>query len=140
MPQQRGRGLSQAEWLALCLISEGPTHGFAIAGLLAQDGSLGHVWHVQKTVIYRAVRGLEHLGLITVSPKQPNRLGPEKAQLQVTPDGRQAAEDGCAGQPAITGISAQNCWSSLPCWTGQGLIPGICCGRSAASSPRSLLR
>ena len=92
MPQQRGRGLSQAEWLALCLISEGPTHGFAIAGLLAQDGSLGHVWHVQKTVIYRAVRRLAHLGLITVSPKQPNRLGPEKAQLQVTPDGRQAAE------------------------------------------------
>ena len=92
MPQQRGRGLSQAEWLALCLLSEGPTHGFAIAGLLAQDGSLGHVWHVQKTVIYRAVRRLEHLGLIMVSPKQPNRLGPEKAQLQVTPDGRQAAE------------------------------------------------
>jgi hypothetical protein len=61
--------------------SIGPTHGFAIAGLLAHDGSLGQVWHVQKTVVYRAVRRLEHLSLITVSPKQPNRLGPEKAQL-----------------------------------------------------------
>ena len=36
MPQQRGPGLSLAEWLVLCLISEGPTHGFAIACLLAR--------------------------------------------------------------------------------------------------------
>jgi hypothetical protein len=31
MPQQRGPGLSLAEWLVLCLVSERPTHGFAIA-------------------------------------------------------------------------------------------------------------
>jgi DNA-binding PadR family transcriptional regulator len=92
MPQQRGRILSLAEWLVLCLINEGPTYGFAIAGLLAHDGSLGQVWHVQKTVIYRAARRLEHLGLITVSEKQPNSLGPDRAQLQVTAEGRQAAE------------------------------------------------
>ena len=91
MPQQRGRGLSLAEWLVLCLISEGPTHGFAIAGLLAQDGSLGQVWHVDKPVIYRAARRLEYLGLITVSEKQPSRLGPARIQLQATPAGRQAA-------------------------------------------------
>jgi DNA-binding PadR family transcriptional regulator len=92
MPQQRGQRLSLAEWLVLCLISEGPTHGFAIAGLLAQDGSLGQVWHVRKTVVYRAAQRLERLGLITVSEKQPSRLGPARAQLQVTPEGRQAAE------------------------------------------------
>ena len=54
MLQPRGRGLSLADGLVLCLISEGPTHGFAIAGLLARDGSLGRVWHVQKPVVYRA--------------------------------------------------------------------------------------
>jgi DNA-binding PadR family transcriptional regulator len=43
MPQQRGPGLSLAEWLVLSLISEGPTHGFAIATLLAKDGGLGQV-------------------------------------------------------------------------------------------------
>jgi DNA-binding PadR family transcriptional regulator len=92
MPQQRGRGLSLAEWLVLCLVSEGPTYGLAIAGVLAQDGSLGQVWYVHKTQVYRAVRRLEYLGLITISEKQPSKLGPDRAQMQVTPEGRQAAE------------------------------------------------
>jgi DNA-binding PadR family transcriptional regulator len=91
MPQQRRAGLSLAEWLVLCLVSEGPTHGFAIAGLLAYDGSVGRVWHVPRQVVYRAVRRLERLGLITVAEKQPSRLGPDKAQLQATHAGRQAA-------------------------------------------------
>ena len=51
MPAHRGPGLSLAEWLVLCLVSDEPSHGFAIAGLLARDGSLGRVWHVQKAVV-----------------------------------------------------------------------------------------
>lgn len=109
MPERPGRGLSLAEWLVLCLASEGPTHGFAIARLLAEDGSLGRVWHVPKAVIYRAVRRLEGLGLVTVSDKQPSRLGPDRAQVHVTPEGRLAAE-GWLRQPAAhPGISARNC-------------------------------
>ena len=92
MPQQRGSGLSLAEWLVLCLVSERPTHGFAIAGLLAEDGSLGRVWHVQKIVVYRAARRLEQLGLIMASDKQPSALGPARVLLWATPEGRQAAE------------------------------------------------
>jgi DNA-binding PadR family transcriptional regulator len=46
---------------------------------------------VQKPVIYRAAWRLEHLGLITVSEKQPSRRGAALAQLQATPAGRQAA-------------------------------------------------
>jgi len=92
MLKPRERGLSLAEWLALCLISEGPTHGFVIAGLLAHDGSLGQIWHVHKAVVYRAAQRLERFGLITVSDKQPSKLGPAWAQLQATPEGRQAAE------------------------------------------------
>jgi hypothetical protein len=59
MPQQREPELSLAEWLVLCLVGERPTHGFAIAGLLAEDGSLGRIWHVRKAVVYRAVQRLE---------------------------------------------------------------------------------
>jgi DNA-binding PadR family transcriptional regulator len=92
MPQQRARELSLDDWLVLCLVGEGPTYGLAIAGLLARDGRLGQVWHVHKSVVYRAVRRLEHLGLITISEKRPSTLGPDRAQLQVTPEGRQAAE------------------------------------------------
>lgn len=140
MPQQREPGLSLADWLVLCVISEGPTHGFAIACLLAHDGSLDQIWHVTKPVIYRAAQRLEHLGLITVSQKQPSKRGAAFAQLQATAAGRRPPDDGCANRPAVPGISAQNCWSSLPSSTGRGLIREICWERSAASSRRLLLR
>jgi hypothetical protein len=53
MPQQRGPGLSLAEWLVLCLASEGSTHCFA--------------------------QRLEQLGLIMMgSDKEPSRLGPAR--------------------------------------------------------------
>jgi PadR family transcriptional regulator AphA len=93
MPQQRGPELSLAEWLVLCLVSERPRHGFAIAGLLTDDGSLGRIWHVRKMVVYRAVHRLEQLGLIVASGKQPTSQGPARVPLQVTPEGRQAAAE-----------------------------------------------
>jgi hypothetical protein len=40
--------LSLAEWLVLCLVAEEPAHCFALAALLAPDGSVGMAWHVQK--------------------------------------------------------------------------------------------
>ena len=82
MPQQWRRGLSLTEWLVLCLVSERPMHGFAIAGLLADDGSLGRIWHVRKMVVYRAAHRLEELGLIVASDKQPTSQGPARVPLQ----------------------------------------------------------
>jgi PadR family transcriptional regulator AphA len=93
MPQQQVSRLSLAEWLVLCLVGEGPTYGFAIGGLLAPEGSVGQVWHVPKQVVYRAARRLEDLGLITVSGKQPSSLGPDRIQLQATPEGCQAGQE-----------------------------------------------
>jgi DNA-binding PadR family transcriptional regulator len=91
MPRQRGPGLSLAEWLVLCLVSERPMHGFALAGLLAEDGSLGQIWHVRKMVIYRAAHRLEQLGLIMACDRQHSSQGPARIPLRVTPEGRQAA-------------------------------------------------
>jgi DNA-binding PadR family transcriptional regulator len=94
--------LSLAEWLVLCLASEGPTHCFAIAGLLAEDGSLGRVCHVHKAMVYRAAQRLEQLGLIMVaSDREPSRLGPTRIPLGATPEGRRAAE-GWLRQPGLT--------------------------------------
>jgi PadR family transcriptional regulator AphA len=93
MPQQRGPELSLAEWLVLCLVSERPTHGFAIARLLSEDGSLGRVWHVRKMVVYRAAQRLEQLRLIVASDRQPTSQGPARVPLRATPEGRQAAGD-----------------------------------------------
>jgi DNA-binding PadR family transcriptional regulator len=132
--------LSLAEWLVLCLVSKGPTHGFAIAGLLAQDGSLGQLWYVDKTVVYRATQRLEHLGLITVSEKQPSRLGPDRAQMQGTPAGRQAAGRWLR-QPTIHPRDIRSeLLVKLALLDRAGLIRRTCCEHSAASSPRSLPR
>ena len=57
MSQQRGPELSLAEWLVLCLVSEKPMYGFAIAGLLAEDGSLGRVWHGGAACVTDSGRG-----------------------------------------------------------------------------------
>jgi PadR family transcriptional regulator AphA len=91
--QPRWSKLSLAEWVVLGLVSEKPTHSFAIASLLAKDGTLGQVWHVPKAVAYRAAARLVQLGLITAAEKQPSHLGPARSQLEVTSKGEQAARD-----------------------------------------------
>lgn len=91
--QPRWSRLSLAEWVVLCLVSEKPTHSFAIASLLAKDGSLGQVWHVPKAVVYRSVARLVQLGLITAAEKQSSNLGPARSQLEATSRGDQAARD-----------------------------------------------
>jgi DNA-binding PadR family transcriptional regulator len=83
--------LSLTEWLVLCLACEGPTHGFAIARLLGQQGSLGQVWRVPKPVIYRALPHLEDLGLVRVVGEQPTSLGPVRSLVEATSGGREAA-------------------------------------------------
>jgi DNA-binding PadR family transcriptional regulator len=91
--QPRWSRLSAAEWVVLCLVSEKPTHSFAVASLLAKDGRLGQVWHVQKAVVYRAAERLVQLGLIMAASKQPSTLGPARSQLTATPKGDEAARD-----------------------------------------------
>ena len=99
MPRRQGPGLSLAEWLVLCLVSEEPVHGFALAARLAPDGDVGMIWHVQKAVVYRAVQRLERLGLITAEDRQYSRLGPPRSRLSATPEGERAAQ-GWLRQPA----------------------------------------
>jgi DNA-binding PadR family transcriptional regulator len=91
--QPRWSRLSRAEWVVLCLVSEKPTHSFAVASLLVKDGSLGQVWYVPKAVVYRAAARLVQLGLITAAEKQPSNLRPALSQLEVTSKGDQAAKD-----------------------------------------------
>ena len=92
MPRRQGPGLSLAEWLVLCLVSEEPAHGFALAARLAPDGDMGMIWHVRKAVVYRAAQRLERLGLITAEDRQYSRLGPPRSRLSVTPEGDRAAQ------------------------------------------------
>jgi DNA-binding PadR family transcriptional regulator len=85
-----GTSLSLAENTVLALLSERPTHGFAIARLTAPDGELGRIWHIPRPVVYRSVGRLLDAGLITRAAVEPGR-GPRRTLYTATPAGRRAA-------------------------------------------------
>ena len=64
--------LSLAEWLVLCLVCEAPSHGFALARTLSEEGELGF---------------------------QPSNAGPVRSLVDATDAGRDAAAAWLA-QPA----------------------------------------
>jgi PadR family transcriptional regulator AphA len=83
--------LSLSDWVVLCLVAEGPTHGFAIAQLTASSGAVGRVWRVPKPVVYRALdRLLEH-GLIAEVGTESGGYGPQRTRVQVTAGGKATA-------------------------------------------------
>jgi DNA-binding PadR family transcriptional regulator len=91
MPGPSQPRLSLAEWLVLCLVSEAPAHGFALARTLSEDGQLGQIWGVPKPVIYQALQRLETLGLVATIELQPSSSGPVRSPIDVTKAGRDAA-------------------------------------------------
>lgn len=102
--------LSLAEWVVLCLVSEKPTHSFAIASLLAKDGSLGQVWHVQKAVTYRATARLVQLGLITAAEKSsPAPWGRPARSLRPLPKAIWRQRTGCTSPSRILAMFVPNC-------------------------------
>jgi DNA-binding PadR family transcriptional regulator len=83
--------LSLAEWLVLCLVCEAPSHGFALARTLSEDGELGKIWRVPKPVIYRALQRLEDAELVATVELQPSNAGPVRSLVDATDAGRDAA-------------------------------------------------
>src|SRR5215475_2610683 len=82
--------LSLAEWLVLCLLAEGPSHGFALVRTLSADGDLGKIWRVPKPVIYRALQRLETVGLVATVEQQSSSSGPMRSLVAATEAGREA--------------------------------------------------
>ena len=83
--------LSLPEWTVLTVVSERPTHGFAIAQLTAPQGELGRNWQIPRPVIYRAIGRLLDLGLLRPGAVESGR-GPQRTLYAVTPPGRAAVE------------------------------------------------
>jgi DNA-binding PadR family transcriptional regulator len=81
--------LSLTEWTVLALISEHPTHGFAIAQLTEPGGDLGRIWHIPRPVIYRAIGRLEEAGLVAPQAVEAGR-GPQRTIYSATPSGQKA--------------------------------------------------
>jgi PadR family transcriptional regulator AphA len=82
--------LSLAEWTVLALISEAPTHGFAIGRLTAPDGELGRIWHIPRPVIYRSIGRLGEDRLVAPQTVESGR-GPQRTIYAATLQGHEAA-------------------------------------------------
>ena len=82
--------MSLPEWLVLTILSQQPTHGFAVAQLTATGGDLGRVWQVPKAVVYRAIGRLLDAGLITAEGTEPGQ-GPQRTVYAATAEGHDAA-------------------------------------------------
>ncbi len=71
-------------------VAEGPTHGFAVAQLLAPSGDLGRVWTVPRNAVYQVLKKLVQLGLITERSTEPSDRGPVRTIVVPTLVGRRA--------------------------------------------------
>jgi DNA-binding PadR family transcriptional regulator len=79
--------LSAGDWAVLGAVGEGPTHGFAVARLLAEDAPLGRVWTMRRQDVYQALKKLLKLDLISERATEPGDRGPKRTILAITPAG-----------------------------------------------------
>jgi DNA-binding PadR family transcriptional regulator len=89
MPRPRDE-LTAGEWAVLGVLSEGPTHGFAIARAMAPEGDVGRIWSVRRPLVYRAIENLTAMGLVRPAGTVPSRSGPQRTVLEATPNGKRA--------------------------------------------------
>jgi DNA-binding PadR family transcriptional regulator len=99
--------LSLTEWLVLCVAAEKPAHGFAIAAQLGRGSKLGAVCHVARPQVYRCLERLAGLGLICELGRERSSVRPVRQVRGVTPTGG-GRDPGCAGRPAIAGMSGRS--------------------------------
>ncbi|MDQ1516410.1 MAG: hypothetical protein QOE80_2240 [Actinomycetota bacterium] len=90
MTPSEGPGLSLTEWVVLAVLSEAPSHGFAVARTLSRATPLGEVWTVPRPLVYRALGRLEEQGMIVTAGEEPGDPGPTRMVYQATGKGRKA--------------------------------------------------
>ncbi len=76
-----------AEYVCLALVSEGPSHGWAIGSLLAPDGAVGRVWSLSRPLTYRTLTFLQEKRLIT------GRVDGRRMILSATSRGRRSVDN-----------------------------------------------
>lgn len=82
--------MTLSEWAVLALLAEGPTHGFAIARAMAEDGAIGKVWSLRRPRVYYAIDALTREGLARPVKTVASRTGPHRTVLRITTPGRRA--------------------------------------------------
>ncbi|MFM7409798.1 MAG: PadR family transcriptional regulator, partial [Actinomycetota bacterium] len=84
--------LDSVSGASLVLISQGIGHGYDLARHFAPDGSLGAVLTHSRPVVYRAIKQLESMGLVTLREAVGVR-GQLKFTLACTASGRRTARE-----------------------------------------------
>ncbi len=82
--------MSLNEWAVLGLLAEGETHGFAVSREFAASGSLGRIWTIPRSLVYRAIAMLVARGLVVETGTAPGDAAPTKRLVRVTAGGRAA--------------------------------------------------
>jgi len=82
--------LSLADWAVLGVIAEQPTHGWAVARLLAGGGDVGRVWTVPRPIVYRSITTLTARGFVEETGEVAGGRGPKRSIVRATRAGRAA--------------------------------------------------
>jgi PadR family transcriptional regulator AphA len=80
--------LSASAWAVLGVIADEPVHGFVVSRVLAADGELGRVWTVPRPIVYRELKKLVNLRLVTAGKTERSDQGPARTTMTITPEGR----------------------------------------------------
>jgi len=80
--------LSITEHAVLGILSEGPSHGFAISKELGPGGPVGRILTVRRSLTYRALDRLVDLELAEPIHREPGDSGPQRIIHWITPVGR----------------------------------------------------
>ena len=80
----RERELAPGEWSVLALLTEAPSHGWALARQMTRTGEIGSVWSLGRPLVYRALKLLEQRGLIEAIGHEPGLRGPNRTIFRAT--------------------------------------------------------
>jgi len=73
--------------VCVALVAEGPTHGWAIAGLLAPGAEIGRIWSLSRPLTYRSLDQATTDGLVERSGTEPGG-GRSRTLLAATEEGQ----------------------------------------------------
>jgi DNA-binding PadR family transcriptional regulator len=76
------------DWAVLGAVAEGPTHGYAVAQMLASDGPIGRVWTLERVMVYDTLKKLISAEMIVGKRTARGNRGPTRTLISVTPRGR----------------------------------------------------
>ena len=85
--------ISLAEYVVLGVSAEAPTHGFAVAKTLSEEGDLGRVFTLGRPQVYRALQHLLEHGFIEAVRTEPSESGPHRQINRITASGRSVLDE-----------------------------------------------